>query len=156
DPVMSRIHYWYVSEPVPVSDDDIRSFEEALGHALPPSYRLFLKRYGLTAGKGDTRFSDPDNPEEVETAVDVFYGLKPGDSYDLRENWQSYPDDLPGHLLPIASGSGGQFLLSLSGEDRGTLYWWLPEYGPVESMDNIEPVADSFDRFVNSLVRVEE
>lgn len=156
DPVMSRIRYWYVSEPVPVSDDDIRSLEEELGYPLPVSYRLFLKKYGLAAGKGDTRFSNPDNPEEVETAVDVFYGLKTGDGYDLRENWQSFADDLPSRLLPIASGSGGQFLLSLGGDDKGTLYWWLPEYGPVESTDDLEPISDSFDQFVNSLVSVEE
>jgi hypothetical protein len=156
DPVMSRIRYWHVREPIPVSDADIQSFEEELGYALPASYRLFLKKYGLTAGKGDTRFSNPDNRGEIETSVDVFYGFKPGDTYDIRENWESYADELPGQLLPIATGSGGQFLLSLAGEDKGTVYWWLPEYGPVASRDNIEPVADSFDRFVNSLVSVEE
>jgi hypothetical protein len=153
DPVMSRIHYWYVSEPVPVRDDDIRSFEEELGCPLPASYRLFLKKYGLAAGKGDTRFS---TGGEVASAVDVFYGFKPGDNYDIRDNWESYSDELPGNLLPIASGSGGQFLLSLAGEDKGTIYWWLPEYGPVDSTDDLEPVSDNFDQFVNSLVSVEE
>jgi hypothetical protein len=85
----------------------------------------------------------------------VFYGFKAGDMYDIRDNWQRYSEELPAHLLSIACGSGGQFLLSLNGEDKGVVYWWFPETGPVESTDDLEPVSDSFDQFVNSLVSVE-
>lgn len=156
DPVMSRINYRHLRPPEPVTDHELHAFEQQVGHPLPPGFRLFLVKYGLTAGKNDVRFTNQDNPEEVETSVDVFYGFKAGYHYDIRDCWETYSEDLPGHLLPFATGSGGQFLLSLAGDDQGTVYWWLPEYGPVESTDDLEPVADSFDQFVNSLVSVEE
>ncbi len=156
DAVMSRIRYRHMAPPESVTDAELNLFEQQLGYSLPSSYRLFLMKYGLTTGTGDIRFTSLGSPGEIETSVEVFYGFKAGDLYDLRGARERYSDELPSHLLPIASGSGGQFLLSLSGADNGTIYWWLPEYGPVESMDNLEPIADSFERFINSLVSVEE
>jgi SMI1-KNR4 cell-wall len=156
DEAMARIHFRYVRPPNPVTLDDIRNLEREIGYPLPPDYRDFLMKYGLAAGRGDTRFTNANDPEEVETSVDVFYGLKRGDTYDLRGMRRRFSDRLPPHLLPIASGSGGEFCLSLGGEDAGRVYWWFQETGKVQSAEDLEPIADSFAEFVNSLVCVEE
>ena|SRR5581483_3928502 len=156
DEAMARIHFRYVRPPAPVRAEDIGAFEREIGYSLPPDYRDFLLKYGLATGSGDTRFTNADNPDEVETSVDVFYGLKPGDTYDLRGMRRTFSDRLPPHLLPVASGSGGEFCLSLAGEDAGRIYWWFQETGKVLSPADLEPIADSFAQFVNSLVCVEE
>jgi cell wall assembly regulator SMI1 len=156
DQAMARIHYRYVRPPDPVTEDDIRSLERELGYPLPHDYRAFLMKYGLAAGRGDTRFTNADYPAEAESSVDVFYGLKAGDTYDLREVRRTFSDRLPAHLLPIASGSGGEFCLSLAGEDTGKVSWWFQETGRVQSPDDLELIADSFAGFVNSLICVEE
>ena len=156
DAAMARIKFRYVREPVQVTEDDLRDLEREIGYPLPADYRTFLMKFGFATGSGDTRFTNPENPEEVETSVDVFYGLKAGDSYDVRTMKATFADRLPDHLLPFTSGSGGEFSLSLSGDDAGRVYWWFQETGPVESMDDLEPIADSFRIFVNSLVCVEE
>ncbi|HJZ59128.1 MAG TPA: SMI1/KNR4 family protein [Gemmataceae bacterium] len=155
DTAMSRINYRYVRQPDQVTEESLRQFEQEIGLPLPVGYRTFLAKYGLSAGKGDTRFTNPDDGK-VETSVDVFYGLKAEDDYDIRAIRSDFADDLPAHLLPIASGSGGHFCLSLAGDDAGAVYWWFPETGPVESEEDVEPIADSFEQFVNSLVRVED
>lgn len=156
DEAMARIHYRYVRPPVPVTAEDIRNLEREIGYSLPPDYRDFLMKYGLTAGRGDTRFTNADNPDEVETSVDVFYGFKPGDTYDLQGMRNTFSDRLPSHLLPVASGAGGEFCLSLAGEDVGRVYWWFQETGEVQSADDLEPISDSFAGFVRSLISVEE
>jgi hypothetical protein len=156
DQAMARIHYWHVRPPDPVTEDDLRGLEREIGYPLPSDYRTFLMKYGLAAGRGDIRFMSQDNPDEVETSVDVFYGLKTGDTYDLRKVRQTFSDRLPPHILPVVSGSGGEFCLSLTGEDTGRVYWWFQEIGRVQSPDDLEPIADSFTDFVNSLVCVEE
>jgi hypothetical protein len=155
DLAMSRIKYRYVRQPDPVTEEDLLQFEQEIGQRLPKNYRTFLAKYGLAAGTGNTRFT---NSEEgnVETPVDVFYGLKAGDNYDIRVIRKDLSEYLPDNLLPIASGSGGHFCLALSGDDAGTVYWWFPESGSVESEDDLEPVANSFEQFVNALVNVEE
>jgi hypothetical protein len=156
DRAMIRIHYWYVRTPKPVTEDDIHSLEGEIGYSLPRDYVSFLMKYGFVAGRGDTRFTNPDNPSEAETSVDVFYGLMDGDTYDLRAMRETFSDRLPSHLLPFASGSGGEFCLSLAGPNAGKVFWWFQESGTVETDEEIELITDSFDGFINSLVSVEE
>jgi hypothetical protein len=143
DLAMSRIKYRYVRQPDPVTEEDLLQFEQEIGQRLPKNYRTFLAKYGLAAGTGNTRFT---NSEEGNA----------GDNYDIRVIRKDLSEYLPDNLLPIASGSGGHFCLALSGDDAGTVYWWFPESGSVESEDDLEPVANSFEQFVNALVNVEE
>ena len=155
DTAMSRINSRYVRKPDAVTDATLVSFEQEIGHQLPAGYRAFLAKFGLSMGTGVTRFTNPTSGE-IETSVGVFYGLKPQDIHDIRDIRDSLSEFLPDNLLPIASGSGGHFCLSLAGDDAGTVYWWFPETGSVTSDEDLEPVANSFEDFVNSLVTVAE
>jgi SMI1 / KNR4 family (SUKH-1) len=153
DKVMKRIRYRTLPGRQATNETAVQRFEALLGHRLPADYREFLLAYGLTAGRG-TKFTPPDDPEEA-SSVDVFYGLTPGHSYDLDVNRSTFADRLPSHLLPIASGSGGQFLLAVSGRNTGAVYWWFTESGPVDSDDDLELISDNFAQFMEALVSEE-
>ena len=154
DAVMSRIGYEYIRGPHPVTADDLTRFETELGFQLPTDYRTFLMKYGFSSG--DVRLQLPDDDEGDGTSIDVFYGLGPDDAYDIRERRKTFADRLPKYLLPFVSGSGGEFCLCLSGDNYGRVYWWFQEMGTVESEDELEPITESFDEFMNSLVREED
>jgi len=156
DSVMQRIRYRYVPGQVPVTEDALREFEARIGYTLPADYRTFLLKYGMCAAAGGTRFRNTDDPEQIESSVNVFYGLKPGDTYDLFENRRILGDRLPAHLLPFASGSGGDFCVSLQGEDAGRIYWWYPHGGTDDPYEDLELVAHDFDGFIESLTVCEE
>jgi len=150
DKVMKRIHYRTLPGRQATNEVALQRFETLLRHRLPADYREFVLVYGLTAGRG-TKFAPPDDPDEA-SSVDVFYGLTPGHSYDLDVNRSMFADRLPSHLLPIASGSGGQFLLAVAGRNTGAVYWWFPESGPVDSDDDLEPISDDFLQFMEALI----
>jgi SMI1-KNR4 cell-wall len=153
DSVMDRIKIYYVhkDQHAPPSEDDIRRFEKQIDSPLPADYRTFLAKYGLSAGGGITRFQNLNDPTQEESSVGVFYGLRPGDTYDLMDNWHMFKDDLPSGLLPIASSPGGQIVLSLSGDDAGRVFWWSQHRGSPDPYDDLELIAYDFDSFVNSL-----
>jgi len=153
DEIMERIKYWVVGGGgrQSLSAEDITRFEETIGFALPGDYRAFVTKYGGTAGGGHTCYSTDDDPDEADASVEVFYDLNPNGMYDLAGIRESFGDDVPRHLLPIASSPGGQIILSLSGEDRGQVYWWSPHRGSSEFYDDLIPISRTFDGFLCSL-----
>ena len=157
DSAMRRIQARHVrDEPFArLGASQLSEIERRLGHPLPEEYREFVSRYGFATGGGSTKFSNMDGPSEIESSVNVFYGLRPGDSYDLLNVKEGFGDLLPSHILPIASSPGGQFCLSLAGDDRGMVYWWPPHGASPDPLDDMELVARSFGSFVNSLVLVD-
>jgi hypothetical protein len=153
DAVMKRIRYRKLPGREETTEPAVQLFERGLGYPLPTDYRSFLLHYGLTAGRG-TKFTPPTKPGEA-SSVGAFYGLTPNHNYDLEAQRETYSADLPAHYLPIASGSGGQFLLSLTGENAGAVFWWFPEEGEVTSEEDLEPIAESFTAFMNALTAEE-
>lgn len=152
DQIMDRIRFRYIRGAGSLRDGQLEELEKAIGYSLPPDYRTFLSKYGITAGDGETRYGQLDNPdEEEEASVKVFYGILPGDGYDLLRIHEGFADLLPSHLLPIASSPGGQIVLSLAGPDAGRLYWWTPHRGSPDPHDDLIPIAYDFDTFMRSL-----
>lgn len=135
-----------------ISEEDIERAEMKIGYRLPLDYRTFLKKYGFVVGAGNTVFGNMDDPSRLETSVDNFYGIMPGDGDDIVERIDVFGGRLPNRFIPIASGSGGDFCLSLAGEDSGQVYWW-PMHGDA---DDLDLVSRSFDSFVKSLQILEE
>jgi hypothetical protein len=135
-----------------LSETELKSVERRLGYALPADYREFLRKYGMATGTGDVKFTNMNDPEEIESSVDVFYGVGDGDTYDLLGQKHAHRESMLPHILPIASSPGGHFCLSLAGNDRGKVYWWELH----SDRDNLELVANSFRSFVNSLRVVED
>ena len=146
DDVMRRLAFRYVQSngSISVSDAEILKFESIIGLRLPEDYRSFLKKYGLASGD-DGDFIIP----EHSTAVEVFYGLAPTTSYDLLRHRKVLADRLPDAYLAIASSPGGEIVLSLAGQDTGTVYWWNRE-GRFETTKATQ-VAPNFSALVNTL-----
>jgi hypothetical protein len=78
--------------------------------------------------------------------------------YDIEKDYPSLKEDLAPGLLPIAFLiDGSRILISVLGDDRGTIHYWdygqLVEPNPGEDLGryNIYPVADSLKEFLDSL-----
>jgi SMI1 / KNR4 family (SUKH-1) len=85
-----------------------------------------------------------------------FYGLRRGESDDLRYKRRVFAGRLPDRLMAFASSPGGQMCLSLHGEDAGCVYWW-ERNAPLDDPDfPLLLVAHDFDSFMNSIVWSEE
>ena len=80
--LMDRVRLYYVEKDRrrPISEQDVKKFENEIGYALPEDYRAFLMNYGMTASEGSLRVRDPADPADQEgiTSVEVFFGLNPG------------------------------------------------------------------------------
>ncbi len=78
---------------------------------------------------------------------------------DIRNNIEIYRGRLPSRFIPIgADASGNALCISITGADRGKIYFWThekeadPDKGESpDTVDNIMLVADSFDAFIAGL-----
>ena len=150
---MNRIGFYYIrgEEGCATTSEAVLNLEQAIGFPLPEDYKIFLMKYGLTAGRGLVRFGNLDDPTQPESTIGVFYGIRAGDSYDILSTKQGFDDDLPAEMLPIASSPGGQIVLCLAGENVGKVYWWPPHGGGNSAYEDLELIAYDVDRFVDSL-----
>ncbi len=75
------------------------------------------------------------------------------DCYDLVSSYETWINDSPVNLLPIACDSGGsEFCLSIYGDDAGKVYYWdwYREPHPVQThYPWIYLVADSLEQFLD-------
>ncbi|MCZ2340641.1 MAG: SMI1/KNR4 family protein [Bacteroidales bacterium] len=156
--VMNRVRVYPVKtqEFIELNRVQIDSLENAIGHKLPEDYAHFLLKYGVSAGDGDVRYGDINDPLKSSSPVEVFYGIKTGDTYDLYQKKSGFGDRLPSRLLPIASSPGGQICISLAGDDFGCIYWWDQHGVSANPMDDCELIGSSFDTFITSLCLVDE
>jgi cell wall assembly regulator SMI1 len=139
--------------------EDIRQIEAEIGLTLPPDYVDFLTHYGGFAPGLYAVFSFQRlNAVYDESMADVFYGVLPGNGYDLIGSYREYKGRMPHNLIPIASDPGpGEICLSVDGEDKGAVYYW-DRYLEEDVEENVEPgysnvylIAKSFDDFIHSL-----
>jgi cell wall assembly regulator SMI1 len=138
----------------PISPADLDEFERAEGVALPPEYRDFLLRNN--GGRPADNIVDVPNLDEV--AVNHFFGLRPGEMYDLRRERAMYEGRVPPGTIPIGDDPGGNlFLLSLADDSKGAVLFWDHEEEPVDEatdwsdFENVYAIAGSFDEFLASL-----
>jgi hypothetical protein len=139
----------------PLDPGRIKRIEEELGCVFPKEYRDFLLAHnGGEAVEGVFLIHDP--PNDYHGLLDQFLCISPGDSYDLSDWVSDYIGRLPSNLLPVAVDQAGNLIaLSVAGSDIGRVYFWDHELeagqGKVPSYDNVYPVADSFQAFLDSL-----
>ena len=143
----------------PTSPAQLDEFERDEGVQLPAEYREFL----LTSNGGRPDDNIVDVPDLDEVAVNDFFGLQPGEMYDLRGERAMYEGRIPPGTLPVADDPGGNlFLLSLAGDSKGAVYFWDHEEEPREEgtdwsdFENVYRVADGFDQFLAMLRPDEE
>lgn len=119
----------------PASEALIESFERTLPAPLPGDYRLFL----LERNGGDLapNWWPPEHGEG--SAVDALYGLgEVARIESLVATRDVFEGRIPEDLLAIGyDGMGGQTCVRLIGDDRGSVWFYDPEF----ELDEEEPPA---------------
>lgn len=139
-----------------IEEATVLRFESELGTHLPGDYRAFL----LQHNGGVPETNDFDLPSGGGSGVNLFYGLSgltdPVQPSDLRAERKRMVGRVPGHILPIGDAEGGNLVcISLSGQDRGAVYFWDHEEEAEEeespSYQNLFKLADNFSDFWKNL-----
>jgi hypothetical protein len=137
----------------PLSEADIASFEERIGHRLPEPYRRFLlKNNGGRPPMGVSTI-DIDQLPGSPTDVGDFFGISdPPVSCDIEWNIHALENRISSHLLPIADDSGGNiFCISLSQPDFGAVVYC--DFDPTWHLGGAVyySVAPDFDNFLERI-----
>lgn len=127
----------------------LAAFEKVLGTSLPRDYKSFVSKHPTSVF--DRRIGiDVPSVEGLEFPVGLFYGFD-GCDYQIEEMRDRFQDRFASHLLPIAEGfPGDQILLSLTGSNKGAIYYWDHEgsFPDAAACDDLIFLADTFDEFV--------
>lgn len=129
--------------------------EQKLGCAFPREYRDFLLAHnGGQVVEGVFPIHGPMG--DHEGLLDQFMCISPRDPYNLLDWVTDYTGRLPPNLLPVAVDQAGNLIvLSVVGPDIGKVYFWDHELeagqGEIPSCENVYPVADSFQVFLDGL-----
>lgn len=139
----------------PLRDLDIVPVERQLGSSLPADYKRFLLTHNGGYPEPDA-FTIEGYPSGGDALVHYFMCVKDDDIYNLIDWVEAYSGRLPPNLLPVACDTLGNLIcLSISGEDLGRVYFWDHEEeagtGETPSYDNVYPIANSFQEFLNGL-----
>jgi hypothetical protein len=160
DAKMKGLDFYYVYDtPALVDDDAVKQLERVTKHQLPSDYLEFVKSYGVTGFKDYATAQISKSSGKQNVIVSVFYGIGKGDDYDVLTDYEDLVDDnrIPTRMIPIAGTPGtSYFLLSLSGDDNGKVYFWdqteeATVLGSEPSEDNLYFVANSFEDFLMNL-----
>jgi hypothetical protein len=136
----------------------IRRLETEIGAPLPDDYRGFLAEFGGATFPElfEAPITEPGHPGEYACPW-VFFGFYNPDargiphSHDLRSNYSEYKSRVRFGLIPIAEAIGGNLIcLSVSGSNRGSVYYWDHE------TNDVWLVSNSFDEFLSSLQLTED
>ena len=142
-------------QPLNLSEEEIASAENELGHRLPDDYRRFLRDFGCHDLYAYFPVPNP-NVNNPWVSIGLFLGITPSKSdpfqttYDLLATYRSSREYLPVGLISIATSSGpNRLCLSLSEQNRGAVFWW-DRMVSFDSRDGnaIYFVASSFDEFM--------
>jgi SMI1-KNR4 cell-wall len=157
DKKMEELKFRYIRDKfIRVSDLAITEIEKTVSVKLPEDYLEFVKKYGGTSFDGYAiAFLNENGNEPEEIIVDVFYGVgRKVENYDLLDKYQTFSDRIPKRMLPIAQTPGSsQFCLSLSGIDKGKIYFWdmAEDVGGNAEEANLHLIDNSFEEFIYKL-----
>ena len=140
----------------PLDELILSRHEDSWGFRLPDDYRRFLLQFN--GGRPHPRYFEFKD-HEGGSSVHSFLGFNEDYNRNLVKKLQMFKDRLPARFFPVAYDDGGnQICLSISGNDRGKVYFWDHELQAdqtvgesPENADNIMLVADSFEEFLNGL-----
>lgn len=131
-------------------DAALDRLEEDLGGRLPAAYRRFVKEWGGTGLEGGAVFPSPGLPQGRRGRVNAFYGVGGDPRWDVRHRaFDTYAGRIPDDTIPIGQSEGDLVLLGFDGGRRGRVFAWFHELA--RSSDDVHPVADSLEGFLNVL-----
>lgn len=154
-----RFHYVRKGKRNQSTMEDIKQMENELSYTLPTDYVDFLLNYGGCAFSDVTYPLIDPCPIGDRQLLSICFGILPGDTYDLINNYHTFKERIPPNFLPIAcDGMGNLVCLSINGNDKGNVYFW--QHDAEELIDDNEHqgyaediylAAKSFDEFIDSL-----
>lgn len=109
----------------PLPPEELRSFEQQHGLALPAAYAEFLLR--TNGGRPERDLLPLSGLEGNPLArIHLFFGLSdPVESCNLDWNLEVFRERIPAGLLPIATTEGtDKVCLSVTGERAGAVFYW--------------------------------
>lgn len=146
----------------------ISDVESALGRSLPEGYRTVLENFPFGAMFGQKLEFPAIDPtpwavrRNKRDSFDFFFGLK-GQRGTVMDKLKTYSGRVPDKFLPFGESSGGNLLcLSLREDSYDAVYFWDHENEvdakglQTPESSNIYLVANSFQDFVLSLIRIED
>jgi hypothetical protein len=136
-----------------ISMRDVREFERKYDLKLPGEYVDFLLECnGGYPEKSTFKISD----EEGESVINKFYGI--GDMKgNLAKVYEVLDGELPEGFISIANDPGGnEICIGVSEEYFGKVYFWMHDMEPIDEIDNMFFLADSFNGFFDHLYETEE
>jgi hypothetical protein len=134
----------------PLREEELSSFEEQHGLALPGTYREFL--LATNGGRPERDLLVLQGLEGNPVGrIHLFLGLKdPVESCNLDWNREVFRDRLPADLLPIATTEGAdKICLAVAGERAGAIFYWDAHARGGER--NLYLLAEDFDSFISTL-----
>ena len=143
-----------------VDISSIKKLEKLLEITLPDDYKSFLKSYGHTmVFENDVQYKDieksPWTSKDGFSGLELFYGFD-DDHYNILKKIETYKGRIPDYCISIGDAPGGnQILLGIKDEDYyGKVYFWDHESRGVKK-NHVYFVADSFQKFIDSLELVQ-
>jgi hypothetical protein len=130
----------------PAEPAEAEELETRVGGQLPLDYRHFLLTYGYSQFDEDVSAALPG--QEVGPPIAVFFGGGDSGAPVLRQ-LEEYEEQLPPGTLPIARDFfGNLFLLQVTGDRPGTV--WYADFEGFET----SPIASSFEEFLDTTIVV--
>ncbi len=137
----------------PIDETTVRQFEQTVGADIPTDYRDFL----LKNNGGKPTPNVFDIPQENNASVlREFFGLNGAKTSKFQAKLETYKDRYPADMLPIGSDpSGNLVLLSVTGTEKGKVYFWDHELEADDERqpyyENIYLISNSFAEFLEGL-----
>lgn len=139
-----------------INENELLAQEKYFKCQFPEDYKKFLLDYnGGTPDKTLIYF------ESDEGVITYFLGICNDSIYGIRNINNRFINRIPTNTLPIARDPGGNlFLMSIRGDDYGSVYFWDHEEEVYEDEEpdysNMTLVAKSFTELVNNLKDISE
>ncbi|MGL4400748.1 MAG: SMI1/KNR4 family protein [Luteolibacter sp.] len=135
----------------PLTETELENFEASLGYGLPSEYREFLLTHnGPLVEPISFWVTEGEGTGQIEGC---FFGLHDGPTTNFKFWYLDNPSKFPAGCLPIAHDGMGNFTcIGLSGTERGRILFFDHEsHWGESSLEDLEPVANSFDEFIGGL-----
>lgn len=98
-----------------------------------------------------------DKGERIGQVLDFFGVDDPVESCNIKWNCAVFSGRIPSNLVPIACEDEGNIIcLEVGSNNCGKVYYWdHNRETSLPSFENVDEIADSFDRFINGLFAYE-
>lgn len=137
----------------------VLALENKLGITLPKDYRDFIFHYN--GGQPESCVFNYKGVDgfESQSVINWFHAIYDGEENNFESTYLFYTENgrIPQNIAPIASDPGDNMIcMSLSGNDRGMIYFWDHELETSYSgVKNLALLSNSFSDFL-ALLQPEE